>query len=426
MPLDPAHDSETEECPQGALAGLRSLPRNVWVVTLTSFLTDVSSEMLASLLPLYLKNVLGAGTTAIGLIEGVAETTASLLKLVSGWLSDKVGNRKWLAVTGYALSLVAKPLLFLVTSWPGVLGYRFAERLGKGVRTAPRDALVAASTPRARRGLAFGVHRAGDTAGAVVGLAVAFAVVWLRLGEGHALDRPVFLTLVGVSLVPAALGVLSLAVGAREVSPPRPAPGTTTPSTQPLGRPFRRFLGITLLFTLGNSSDAFLVLRAQQAGLSLLGVLGMMITFNLVYAAVSVPAGSLSDRVGRRKVIIAGWLVYSLIYLGFAWAWSGGQVWLLMTVYGVYYAATEGVTKAYVADLAPPDRRGTAYGLWNALVGVSALPASLIAGLLWDHFGPSATFSFGAVLALAAAALLALSPANIPNAETGPQAHQAG
>ena len=419
MPLDPARHFETEEGPQGALAALRSLPRNVWVVTLTSFLTDVSSEMLASLLPLYLKNVIGAGTTAIGLIEGVAETTASLLKLASGWLSDKVGNRKWLAVAGYALSLVAKPLLFLVTSWPGVLGYRFTERVGKGVRTAPRDALVAASTPRSRRGLAFGVHRAGDTAGAVVGLTVAFAVVWWCLGAGGALDRPVFLTLVGVSLIPAALGVLSLAFGAREVNPPAPERAAPETSSRPLGRSFRRFLGITLLFTLGNSSDAFLVLRAQQAGLSLLGVLGMMITFNVVYAAVSGPAGSLSDRVGRRKLIITGWLVYSLIYLGFAWARSGAQVWFLMTFYGVYYAATEGVTKAYVADLVPPERRGTAYGLWNALIGISALPASLIAGLLWEKIGPSATFSFGALLATIAAALLTLSPATIPSDHEG-------
>ena len=366
-------------------SGLASLPRNVWVVTLTSFLTDISSEMLTNLLPLFLFNVLGAKTNVIGLIEGTAETTASVLKVFSGWLSDRLGQRKWLAVGGYALSAFSKPFLFFANSWGWVLGVRFGDRLGKGLRTAPRDALVADSIDEKQRGLAFGLHRAGDTAGAVVGLLVALGVVWFVQRADLTLERSTFHTLVLFSIIPAALAVIGLALGARETPIPAERRAARAPSFSlaAFDARFKFFLFIVVLFTLGNSSDAFLILRAQAAGLPVLGVLGMMITFNAVYTLVSGPAGALSDRVGRRRLIVGGWAVYGLIYLGFARVTVGWQAWALMAVYGIYYGLTEGVAKALVADLVPAEKRGTAYGLFNAAIGLTAFPASFIAGILW-------------------------------------------
>jgi MFS family permease len=392
-------------------AGLRSLPRNVWAATITSFLTDISSEMIFNLLPLFLANVLGVRTGLIGLIEGLAETTASLLKAASGWLSDRLGSRKWPAVFGYALSTAAKPFLYVAATWWGVLAVRFGDRVGKGVRTAPRDALLADSSDADHRGLAFGLHRAGDTAGALVGLLVALGVVWLAQGRGQTLQRATFQRLVLISVVPAALAVLVLAVGARETGA---GPGDRPPglALRGLAMPFRRFVWVVVLFTLGNSADAFLVLRAQERGLSVVGVLAMLATFNLIYALVSGPAGALSDRVGRRRLMVGGWLLYGLLYLGFALVRAAWQMWALYALYGVYYGAVEGTARAYVADLVHPDRRGTAYGVFNAAIGVAAFPASLIAGVLWQGvgawpgFGPAAPFLFGAALAFAAVALL--------------------
>jgi MFS family permease len=393
--------------------GWRALPRNVWILGLTSFFTDISSEMLINLLPLFLANVLGAGTAVIGLIEGLAESTASLLKVVSGWLSDRLGRRKWLTVAGYGLSTVVKPILYLSASWSSVLGVRVADRVGKGIRTAPRDALIADSIDQGQRGLSFGLHRAMDTAGAFCGLLIATGVVWaMQAGDG-VLERYTFQTVVLFSIVPAVLAVLILAFGAREV--PRrneraQAPSLTLKGFDPR---FRGFLLILALFTLGNSSDAFLILRAQERGLSVLGVMGALLTLNLVYTLVSGPAGMLSDRIGRGRVIVSGWLLYGLVYLGFAFAGAGWQVWMLYGLYGMYYGVTEGAARALVADIVRPDQRGTAYGLFNAVVGVTALPASVLAGLLWRGlgtwrgFGASAPFLFGATLALLAAALMA-------------------
>jgi len=391
------------------------IPRNVWVVTLTSFLTDVSSEMISNLLPLFLFTVLGVRTSMIGLIEGVAETTASLLKVFSGWFSDRLGRRKVLAVLGYGLSTVAKPFLYFATTWGWVLGVRFADRAGKGLRTAPRDALVADSVDERQRGLAFGLHRAGDTAGAFVGLLVALTVL-LTAQHTAALERRTFQIVVLLSLIPAVLAVVVLALGAREVKVSGAGAERPRLSLAGFDRRFRLFLGIVVLFTLGNSSDAFLILRAQNAGLSVAGVLGMMITFNLVYSLVSSPAGALSDRIGRRRLLVAGWLLYAVVYLGFSRATAGWHAWALMGVYGIYYGLSEGAAKAFVADLVPSERRGTAYGVYNAAIGLMALPASLVAGILWqgaggwEGLGPGAPFLFGAVVALLAAVLLALLP----------------
>jgi len=394
-------------------ASWRTLPRNVWAASLTSFFMDVSSEMVINILPLFLSNVLGVKTNIIGLIEGIAEATASLLKVFSGWLSDKLRARKWLAVAGYGLSTVAKPFFYFANSWGLVAGVRWADRVGKGVRTAPRDALVADSIDDHHRGLAFGFHRAADTGGAVLGLLIALLVVWLTQSFSQELGRRTFQTVVLISLIPAVLAVLSLAIGARDVpvKEKRQPPRITFKG---LGKPFLVFMVIVGIFDLGNSSDAFLVLRAQERGLNVLGVLGMLATFNLVYTLVSTPAGSLSDRVGRRRIIVGGWLVYALIYLGFALAGTGWHVWVLYALYGIYYGLAYGTTKAMVADIVAPELWGTAYGTHNAVLGILDFPASLIAGLLWDGvgtwkgLGPSAPFFFGGALALIAAVAMGL------------------
>jgi len=392
---------------------LRQLPRNVWAVSLTSFFMDVSSEMVINILPLFLSNVLGVKTNVIGIIEGVAEATASLLKLFSGWLSDKLGGRKWLAVAGYGFSALCKPFFLLANSWGVVAAVRWADRVGKGIRTAPRDALVADSVDKELRGLAFGFQRAADTAGAMVGLLIALVVVWLAQANQVALGAGTFRTIVLLSLLPAVLAVLALAFGAKDVAigEKRAMPKFAFRS---LGRPFMLFMLIVGIFDLGNSSDAFLVLRAQERGMTVIDILIMLVVFNLIYTLISTPAGSLSDRVGRRRMIVIGWAVYAVIYLGFALAQSSAHIFILYVLYAAYYGLAYGTTKAMVADLVPESLRGTAYGTYNAVLGVLDFPASLIAGLLWQGagswqgFGPSAPFFFGAGLSLLAAVLMAM------------------
>lgn len=391
---------------------LLRLHPNIWIVTATSFLTDVSSEMIVYLIPLFLSNVLGVKTAVIGLIDGVAETTASLLKVYSGALSDKLGRRKWLAVIGYGISTLAKPFLYFANSWGWVLGVRFVDRVGKGIRTAPRDALVAASTDENNRGFAFGLHRAGDTAGAFLGIGIAALIVWLTQKGSLQITRITFQTAVLVSVIPAVLAVIVLALGAREVGAVGRRSGAMRLSLKGVDARFKTFLFIMILFTLGNSSDSFIVLRAQERGLNVLQTLFMLMTFTAIYTVLSGPLGALSDKAGRRKLIIGGWLAYALVYFGFAFARSGWHIWLLFGFYGIYYAATEGVARAFVADLVPEAQRGTAYGLFNAAIGITALPASLLAGLLWQGlgqwagFGPSAPFFLGAALAFSASLLL--------------------
>jgi MFS family permease len=365
-----------------------------------------------NILPLFLANVLGVQTALIGVIEGIAEATSSVLKLFSGWLSDRLHQRKWLAVIGYGLSALSKPFFLFAATWEGVAAVRWVDRVGKGIRTAPRDALIADSIDPKQRGLAFGFHRAADTAGALVGLLIALFVVWLAEGSSTDLTAQTFRVVVLVSLIPAVLAVISLAFGARDVTVKgqRAAPKF---AFRALGRPFMIFMVIVGIFTLGNSSDAFLVLRAQNLGVSVIGVLAMIATFNLIYALISTPAGSLSDRIGRRKLIVGGWLVYALIYLGFGLAQTGWQVWALYALYGGYYGMAYGTANALVADLVPAELRGTAYGSYNAIIGLLAFPASVIAGVLWQGvgawpgFGPSAPFIFGGTLALIAAVLMA-------------------
>ena len=392
-------------------ASIKQLPRNVWAVSLTSFFMDVSSEMVINILPLFLANVLGVQTDVIGLIEGLAESIASILKLFSGWLSDKLGGRKWIAVVGYGLSAISKPFFYFANSWEAIAAVRWIDRAGKGIRTAPRDALVADSVTPETRGLAFGFHRAMDTAGAMLGILIALLAVWLAQKNSLDLTRPTFQTVVLISLLPALLAVLSLTIGAKDV-PVKGRRAAPKFSLRNMGRSFSVFLVIVSIFTLGNSSDAFLVLRAQNLGISVTGILLMLAMFNLIYSLVSTPAGSLSDRIGRKRLVVGGWLVYAVIYLGFAIAQAAWQVWVLYLFYGLYYGMAFGTANALVADLVPEDLRGTAFGTYNAVIGVLTFPASFIAGLLWQGigawhgFGPSAPFLFGGSLALIAALLM--------------------
>ena len=388
------------------------VPRNVWVLSLTSLLRDVASEMLVHLLPLFLANVLGVRLALIGLIEGVAETTASLVKILSGWLSDRLGRRKGLTVGGYGLAALAMPLLLVAQTWTLVLLYRFLDRIGKGIRTAPRDALIADSVEPDQRGLSFGLHRAADSAGAFLGLLLAAVFVTRMQGSGLVLDAQTFRAIVYFAIVPAALAVLVVVVGVREARTRGPHTGSKTgvPDIDPR---FRRFLAVMALFTLGNSTDAFLVLRAQSSGTSVVAILILLAGFNLVYTVLSGPAGALSDRIDRRKVMIGGWLLYAIVYLGFAWADQTWQFALLYGLYGAYYALTAGVAKAFVADLTPnPDRRGWAFGVFNGVIGLTLLPASVVAGVLWEGvgtwpgLGPAAPFIFGSGLSLISVLLM--------------------
>ena len=393
--------------------GLFGFSRNVFFLGVVSFLTDVSSEMIFTLLPLFLLNVLRVGTPVIGLIEGIAEGTASLLKVLSGWLSDRLGRRKGLAVFGYSLSTLVKPFLYFATTWGAAAGVRFVDRVGKGIRTSPRDALVADSAPPEEMGKSFGFHRGMDTLGAVLGLSVAALVVYVVQQGGLELTRDAFQTIVLVGIVPAVLAVLVLLFFVRErgkgAGSESPAASFGEPPAEAVNARkgfdlrFKLFLVVVVVFTLGNSSDAFLILRAQDLGFSVPQVLLLFVAFNLVYALAALPAGLVSDRLGRKGVIVVGWSIYALAYLGLAVASAAWQVWLLFALYGLYYGVAEGVSRAFVADLVPAERRGTAYGLYHTAVGLSLLPASLIAGWLWHLIGPEAPFFFGAVMAGVAA-----------------------
>jgi MFS family permease len=377
------------------------LHRNVFFLGLVSFLTDVSSELIFTILPLFLVNVLGVATIVIGLIEGLGDSAATLLKILSGWLSDRVGRRKPLAFLGYGLSTLAKPFMYLATSWGSVLAVRLSDRVGKGIRSSPRDALITDSVAEGERGKAFGLHRAMDTSGAAVGLMVAAVVVFLLQRGQLELTRGTYQQLVLIGMVPAVAALLIfLFVRERrkwEIEEQREGiKGEFDPR-------FKVFMGLIVLFSLGNSHDAFLILRAQDLGSSVLYILLMLVLCNLVYAATSIPAGMLSDKLGRKGVILIGWSIYALVYLGFALVETRWQVWGLFALYGLYYGVTEGVARAFVADMVPVERRGTAYGFYHTAVGITALPASLIAGWLWQAIDPAAPFLFGSGLALLAA-----------------------
>ena len=388
---------------------------NVFFLGIVSMLTDVSTELIFTLVPLFLANVLKAPFTAIGLVGGLSESADPIFRLFSGWLSDKVGKRKPLTVLGYGISTLAKPFMYLASNWGMVLVIRFSERIGKGMRTSPRDALIADSVSAEERGRSFGFHRALDTSGSVLGLTIAAIIIYLLQGGELQLSLKTYQWLVVVGVVPAVLSVLVLVTLVHEKER-SPSPIDSSGSRLSLNKPttgfsprFKLFLAILAVFTLGNSSDFFVILRAQNLGAPLIHIVLMLVLFNITYAVTSLPAGILSDRLGRKWVIAMGWSIYALVYLGFAAASSLWQVWVLFAGYGIYYGMEKGVARAFVADLVPVERRGTAYGLYHGIVSLTLLPASLLAGWLWQTIGPPAPFYLGAGLAfLAMLGLLAL------------------
>jgi MFS family permease len=381
------------------------LPPNVFFMGLTSLLTDISSELIFTLVPLFLSDVLGATSTLIGLVGGLSDSADSLFRIASGWFSDKIGKRKLLTTLGYSISTVAKPFMLLANSWGAVIGVRLGDRIGKGVRTSSRDALIADSVEAKERGRSFGLHRAMDTAGAVIGLIIAAVIVYMIPGDKFHLERNAYHWMIIIGIIPAVLAVIVLMtlVHERKKLAATVKAGITKPAAiTPFSKQFILYLIIMALFTLGNSSDFFLILDAQHVDTPLLQVVLMLVLFNLTYALISTPMGVLSDKIGRKRVITIGWLIYGLVYLGFALSGSIWQIWVLFAVYGIYYGICEGAAKAFVADMVPVERRGTAYGLYNGVVGLMALPASLIAGVLWGNIAPAAAFYFGAGLALLA------------------------
>ena len=374
----------------------RGITGNVFIFGMVSLLTDISSEMIYPLLPLFLSTALGAGPAFLGLIEGTAESTAAFLKLGSGLVSDRVTARKPLVLAGYSISSLVRPLVAVATSPFHVLAIRCSDRVGKGIRTSPRDALIADSVDSSLRGKAFGFHRSMDHAGAIIGPLVASLMI---AGFGAGL-RTVF----WFAAIPGLLAVALIAMRVREV--PRMRSGDGRFLLKPPAGELRHYLFILVLFTLGNSSDAFLLLRAGQLGVTPALIPILWVFFHIVKMASSFPFGALSDRIGRRAVIVAGWSVYAVTYAGFALARTEWEIWGLFALYGLFYGFTEGVEKALLTDLSLPAERGAAFGWYNFSVGIAALPASILFGFLWQHFSPQAAFGAGAVLAAAASILL--------------------
>ncbi len=372
------------------------LGRNVLALSAVSFLTDVATEMTYPLIPVFLSTVLGVRATAVGAIEGAAESTAALLKLASGWLSDRVPRRKPLVLFGYGLASAVRPLIGIAQSVSQVLGVRVADRIGKGIRTSPRDALIADSVDPAIRGRAFGFHRASDHAGAMVGPLLAFAFLkWGGLDLRH-----LFLW----TIVPGVLAVAVLVFGVREVPARAQAQGGGLRSEGGAAAAGSgRFSRLLFVFTLGNSTDAFLLLRASDLGVGAAMIPILWAMLHAVKSVSSTPAGALSDRIGRKPLLISGWTVYAVVYFLLGRAGAKWHAWALFAVYGIYFGMTEGVEKALVADLVPADRRGSAFGWYNLALGLGALPASLIFGAIWDRWGAPVAFTFGAAMALAAA-----------------------
>ncbi len=424
--------------------GRRSpLQGNILALGLVSLFTDLSSEMMNPLLPVFIAGLvpLGLAPVYIGLMEGVAETTASLLKLVSGHLSDYLGRRKMLVVAGYGLSMLARPLMALAglagTAWAGgqVVGLKFLDRVGKGVRTSPRDALISDSAGPETRGLAFSFTRAMDHAGAVGGSLLAIVILFAFLGYGlwrsstakPALEEMTALRWVfAIALIPGLLALITLTWKVREIAPKHVArascpwvddarQGQDGPAIHgqdayatKLPTRFFAFVGVVVLFTLGNSSDMFLLLYAwEKFGLGLLAVIGLWIALHISKIVFSFPGGILADRIGRRPMILAGWTMYALVYLGFSQAQVQWQFWALFLAYGFYYGMSEGAEKALVADFVPAESRGTGYGIYNGAMGIAALPGSLLFGVFWATIGPGWAFGIGASLAGLAAVLLA-------------------
>lgn len=381
------------------MKNILKLHPSVIFLGLASLFNDLSSEIIYPLLPIFLTTYIGASFAFVGLIEGIAETTASLLKLYSGYLSDKIGKKKGLTVIGYTISNISRPIIGFAYSPIFVLFCRFADRVGKGIRTSPRDAILASVTDENSRGKAFGFHRSMDNLGSLLGAFLGFILL-----NFAGLDiRMVFLLV----FIPGFISILAVLFGVKSADT-KIYQGTKqiSLSLKPFGKDFKRYLMVLGIFTLGNSSDAFLLLKAKECGLSDAYIPLLWMMLSLVRTIFSTPAGIISDKISRKKIIITGWIIYAIVYIAFAYSTKVWHIWILFGIYGFYYALTEGVEKALVADLVGEELRGTAYGLYNFVIGILALPSSFICGLLWQKFGSIVALGFGAILAFIASLLL--------------------
>ena len=386
----------------------RRLPRNVVAIGLVSLLNDASSEIIYPLLPIFLTASLGASAEAIGIIEGLAESISSLLKLFAGYLSDRLGKRKWLVVGGYALASLFRPFLGFANNWQQVLGIRLADRVGKGVRTSPRDAMIADTVAVEQRGLAFGFHRAMDHAGAVIGPLLGYLLVVLFVAHSTSPTKSEFTRIFLLASIPAFLAVLVAVFFMRESPLQKHTAEMPKLSLRGFDTNFKKFLVIVGLFTLSNSSDSFLILRARDSGVSIALVPLLWAAHHAMKVLSALWGGDLSDRLGRKRLIVSGWILYAAVYAAFGFVGSEAGVWVLFLIYGIYFGLSEGAEKALVADLVRPDQRGTAYGLYNLAFGITVFPASLLMGMIWDWKGPRAAFLISAVMGATAALLLLL------------------
>lgn len=388
----------------------KNLTGNVLALSVVSLLNDTSSEIIYPLLPAFLAATLGATPFVVGIIEGFAESVASILKLFSGYLSDKFEKRKLPVFVGYALSSVVRPLLAFVTSSPQVFFVRLTDRIGKGIRGAPRDALLASSVSESQRGLAFGFNRAFDHLGAVLGPIVAFILIYFLANNSAKPTADDYREVFLFASIPIILGLFVIIFFVHEEQIIKSKETFETPklklSLKEFDGNFKRFLVIIAFFTLSNSTDAFLLLRAEEAGIPLALIPLLWMALHLSKVVSSLIFGDLSDKIGRRKLIFAGWILYALVYGGFAYISNAWQALILFLIYGIYFGLTEGAEKALVADLVPEEKRGTAYGLYNLAFGITVFPASLWFGFVWTKFGASTAFLISACVSIIAALLI--------------------
>ena len=403
--------TKLDEGTPGLWRRYRKLPRNVFAISLVSLLNDTSSEIIYPLLPAFLYLPLGASPAVVGLIEGAAESVSSLLKLFSGYFSDRRGRRKAFVVFGYSLANLVRPLLAFATSWYQVFAIRLTDRVGKGIRSAPRDALIADTVSSDERGLAFGFHRAMDHTGAVIGPLMGYLLLRLLAADHNVPAADDYTRVFLIASIPALAAVIVVAFFVRE--PGKKVHANSDSFSAPphlslrgFDSNFKRFLVIIALFTLSNSSDAFLLLRAQTLGFSVTTIMLLWAMLHVSKVISSLVGGDLSDRLGRRRLIVSGWILYAAVYIGFAFVTHAISVWVLFLVYGIYFGLAEGAEKALVADLVRPEQRGTAYGLYNLAFGITVLPASLLMGALWTWWGATPAFLVSGTLGATAALLM--------------------
>lgn len=395
------HNTGNAEDEEKKILGINE---NIFYTGLTSFFTDTSVKMIYPVLPVFLTTILGSSVTSVSIIEGVAESTASVLKALSGWWSDKIGKNKPFMILGYFMTAVVTPFYGFVSGWYQVLMMRFAERLGKGIRTAPRDSIIAACGGKKSHGKNFGFHKAMDNSGAILGPFLAYVMMQIAVSRHGAPTMSDYRSLFIIAAIPALLGVAAICVFVKEAKTEKKALGKV--SFMEFDIKYYIFLIIAFVFTLGNSTDTLLLLRAEDMGILEASVPLMYLIFNAASVAFAIPMGMVSDRIGREKVIVAGYLMYSIVYLGFAFAGSKAAAIILFAFYGLYSAFTDGIQKALVADLIGEKNRGTGLGLYNAIIGVTLLPASIIGGALWKNNDHSMPFIFGSIMAFAAAIML--------------------